>query len=207
MQSYVLSEGEYNELHGLSCRIRLLCNLLEGVGTVELDTEGLFCTLGALQTSIDAALKAVDLRHEVAAYADMQPSHWFGLAKMLSGRGLYRWRDIVEMDERLSRVAQANPAMAPVYQAWREAMTDEGALEMCSRDSTCLDFYAGLVRPLAIQKIEPIDAHDVARMYNVERPEDVAQALADITNRGAVQPRKNAHKATRKRAKAHTAGR
>lgn len=108
MQSYVLSEGEYNELHGLSCRIRLLCNLLEGVGTVELDTEGLFCTLGALQTSIDAALKAVDLRHEVAAYADMQPSHWFGLAKMLSGRGLYRWRDIVEMDERLSRVAQAH---------------------------------------------------------------------------------------------------
>ena len=86
-------------------------------------------------------------------------------------------------------------------------MTDDGAFQMCGRDSTCLDFHAGLVRPLAIQKIEPIDAHDVARMYNVESPEDVAQALADAANRGAAQPRKNAHKAMRKRAKAHTAGR
>lgn len=205
--NYVLSEDDFSNLHALSCRVGVLCDLLQGNGAVTLSTEGLFCTLDELKKSIDATLKAVDLRHEVAARADMQPRHWHTLAQMLSGRGLCLWRDIVAMDARLSLVAEADPGMKPVFRAWRDAMTDDGAFEICSSDSNCLDFYAGLVRPLAIQKIDPIDAHDVARMYNVKNPEEVAQALADAVNRGAVPQRKVTHKATRKRAKAHASGR
>lgn len=196
--SYVLSEDDHSQLHDLVCRISMLTALLAKRDEVTLRTEGLSCTLDSLRMPIEAILTAVDARSEVAADADMQPHHWYTLAQMLSGRGLYRWRDIVKMDERLSRVAKAYPDMEPVYLAWKAAMTDDGAFEMFSRESTSLDFHAGLVRPLAIEKIEPIDAYDVARLYNVESPEEVAQAIANAANKHAMAPRK----ATRKRAKA-----
>ena len=77
-------------------------------------------------------------------------------------------------------------------------MTDDGTIEMASRKGAFLDCYAGLVRPLAIAKMEPMDAHDVARLYNVENPEEVAQAIANAANKNAMAPRK----AARKRAKA-----
>lgn len=195
--NYVLSEDDHNQLHGLVCRIDLLTALLEKTGDVTLSTESLFGTLDSLRKPIEEVLRAVSMRDALTANADMQPHHWCALAQMLSGRGLYRWRDIVEMDDRLSRVAQADPAMGPVYRAWIAAMTDDGAIEMAT-GGALLDCYAGLVRPLAIAKMEPIDAHDVARLYNVENPEEVAQAIANAANKNAVAPRK----ATRKRAKA-----
>ena len=195
--NYVLSEDDHNQLHGLVCRIDLLTALLEKTGDVTLSTESLFGTLASLREPIKEVLRAVSMRDALTADANMQPHHWFVLAQMLSGRGLYRWRDIVEMDDRLSRVAQADPAMGPVYRAWIAAMTDDGAIEMAT-GGALLDCYAGLVRPLAIAKMEPIDAHDVARLYNVENPEEVAQAIANAANKNAVAPRK----ATRKRAKA-----
>ena len=197
--NYVLSEDDHNQLHGLVCRIDLLTALLEKTGDVTLSTESLFGTLDSLRKPIEEVLRAVSMRDALTANADMQPHHWCALAQMLSGRGLYRWRDIVEMDDRLSRVAQADPAMGPVYRAWIAAMTDDGAIEMAT-GGALLDCYAGLVRPLAIAKMEPIDAHDVARLYNVENPEEVAQAIANAANKNAVAPRN----ATRKRAKAHT---
>ena len=80
-------------------------------------------------------------------------------------------------------------------------MTDDGAFPMVNAQSTMLGHYAGLVRPLAIAKIERMDAHDVARLYNVEDPAAVAQAIADAANRNAVEPRKAARKAQPQRAK------
>lgn len=200
--SYVLSEDEYSELHGLVCRIGVLTTLLEKSDEVTLSAEGLFCTLDGLRTPIEAALKAMDARHKAAGNGVMNPQHWRRMAQMLSGRGLYPYRDLVEMDERLACAVAADPAMGCVFDVWRAAMTDDGAFEMCTKDSTTLDFYAGLVRPLAIEKIEPIDACNVARMYNVENPDEVAQALADAANRGAVAPRKGVRKRAKGRAAA-----
>ena len=196
--NYVLSEDDHSQLHDLVCRIDLLTALLEKTGDVTLSAESLFGTLASLREPIKEVLRAVSMRDALLANASMQPHHWCSLAQMLSGRGLYRWRDIVEMDERLSRVARADPDMGPVYRAWSAAMTDDGAIEMASRKSAFLDCYAGLVRPLVIAKMEPMDAHDVARLYNVENPEEVAQAIANAANKNAMAPRK----AARKRAKA-----
>lgn len=195
--NYVLSEDDHSQLHDLVCRIDLLTALLEKTGDVTLSAESLFGTLASLREPIKEVLRAVSMRDALLANASMQPHHWCSLAQMLSGRGLYRWRDIVEMDERLSRVARADPAMEPVYRAWIAAMTDDGAIEMAT-GGAFLDCYAGLVRPLAIAKMEPMDAHDVARLYNVENPEEVAQAIANAANKNAMAPRK----AARKRAKA-----
>ena len=147
MMSYVVTEDEQTQLEAVVSQIGLLVELLDRPGEVTLNVGGLLYTLAALRAPIEAVLNACRVRHEVAAYAGMQPFHWHNLAQMMSGRGLYRWRDIVDMDERLSRAVEADPAMAIVFNTWRAAMTDDGAFQMCGRDSTCLDFHAGLVRP------------------------------------------------------------
>lgn len=201
--SYVLTEDDYHALHTVKNQLDLLAMLVMRTGTVEVPEEGLCSMFLSLKEPVEKVLELVRERHEASAREStgMSPFDLYTLAQMLSGRGLFKWRHIVAMDERLARTVQADPDMEYLFKAWRAAMTDDGAFQMVSADSRCLDFNAGLVRPLVIKKVERMDAHDVARLYNVEDPAAVAQAIADAANRDAVEPRKTPPKARPKRAK------
>lgn len=201
--SYVFTDDDYSAVHSVKCQLGMLGRMAELSGEVSFDTEELCSMLAALREPLDKVLELVYGRHKASVLegAGMGPFDLYTMAQMLSGRGLYRYRDILAMDERLARTVQANPDMKHLLDAWRAAMTDDGGFQMVNAQSTMLNHYAGLVRPLAIAKIERMDAHDVARLYNVGDPAAVAQAIADAANRNAVEPRKTPPKARPKRAK------
>lgn len=193
--NFQLTEDEFNALDGTRGQLSLVAGLLTAKGSDDalFDASDLHDFLAAQTDTLRSALKAVDTRYKQVK-SDERDGHaltvfdWKDIIEFTSGYSSLKGKHIDDLTLKLRKAAEVEAAMKFVLDAWVRVVTNDGELPLKSGETT-QNFSIQLARGLP--KVVPdvgLTEKEVARLYGVKRPRDVAKKIAALTRgRGGLQ--------------------
>lgn len=180
--SYVFTDDDYNKIYGVESQLGFMASLLSTAKTVQCDSGELETTLYALKEPLSKVLETLNERSEIARQSDGMKNHeWAQIINLVSGRASMTVRDIVALDEKLSKCVECDPDTEVIFHVWRAVITNEGKNRMMSTDNNMGGFHVQFDRPTP-PELPPVTEQMILEMHGAKNARDLVKKLVAIAN-------------------------
>lgn len=180
--SYVFTENEYSKLYGVEAQLGFMAALLSTANTVQCSSGEIENTFCALKEPLTQVLKTLDERHAIARQFDGMKNHeWAQIINLVSGRSSMTIRDIVALDEKLSKCVECDPDTDVIFKVWRSVITNEGKNCMMTTDNNMGGFHVQFERPTP-PEIPPATEQSVLDLYGAKNAKDMLSRIVAMSN-------------------------